>query len=300
MSRSLLGSILPVLAIVGLFTAAGGARGAWIELDDFEDGYGFTGSPVTLPAGTTNGWATTANTRRILADPDANFPSNEVLEMNGSGSMIRGGLSTPIADDSTGTLYFRFYKTATTSSIGVSLSDIDGGNPTTGSGPFLQVGDPSTGAASLTSYRDSGTGTLAPIGSFDANAWYSVWMVVHNNAGASASGNPHLDTVELWMKRDDGTGPFATQTQLTWNDGGNPNPLFTFRTDKAGSLTNFFFRPNSNHGTGDIIYFDDVYMDNTGSNLTLIPEPTGYFLAGIGMSCFAVVRRMKCGHVVRK
>ena len=53
--RSILGSSMILLGV------AGTASGAWVEIDDFEDGFEFMGSPVVLAdnneaSPTNNGW----------------------------------------------------------------------------------------------------------------------------------------------------------------------------------------------------------------------------------------------------
>jgi hypothetical protein len=247
------------------------ASAAWVEIDDFEDGFGFTGSPVFLEdenatPPTNNGWQVagtlTTSSRQIITDPDGLHPNNEVLAIVGGASLgIAKPGSVSVPDGSTATVFFRYRFLTTTSatkpSVGVSLNDA--GVATTASGPYFQVGDNVTsGLNRLQSYNPA----AAPITDVDADAWYSVWMVVNNNTA------PATDTVNLYMRRDDGTGPFATQTQLTWDNAGTPSDTFTFRSDKAATLTNFFFRTNGNHSGSRTVYFDDVFYDNTGVVLT--------------------------------
>jgi hypothetical protein len=261
---------------VAVVFAAGFASAAWIEIDDFEDGFGFTGTPVILEdenatPPTNNGWQVagtlTTSSRQIITDPDGLHPNNEVLAIVGGASLgiaKPGSVSVPDGATATVFLRYRFLSTTSTTKPSVGFSLNDAGVATAASGPYFQVGDNATASLyRLQSYNPA----AAPITDVDADAWYSVWMVVNNNP------TPATDTVNFYMRRDDGTGPFATQTQLTWDNAGTPSNTFTFRSDKAATLTNFFFRTNGNHSGSRTVYFDDVFYDTTGVVLTS-PLPT--------------------------
>lgn len=181
-------------------------------------------------------------------------------------------LDTPIADGTTGTLYFRVYGIANDSlPIVVGLSDVEpeftDGVPTQPTG-FDSYG-PQARIFPTLEPRDGGNyATTTAINTYQD--WYHVWMVIDNaNDETTFYVQGPNDTAPVHVPIPDGAGgTFDTAI---------------FRRD-AGDLIGLMYSTNANNPTspytGTLSYSDDYYIDPNGQNLTI---PTSSTAKGPGI-----------------
>lgn len=244
-------SILSLL--LALTAGLTGAAAAFVELDNFNRlTYG--------PLGGRNGWVATQTAFVVTNDPGGG--PNTVLA---APAMAESPIYKPLGaltltNNRTGTLFFRMRRAAAALNVSVGASDLAA--PTTGFADFeAQINCNTTGANNL-NVRDAGV--FDPVDSFNADAWYRIWMVIDNAA----------DLTRVYMQG----GQYGSQTLLDGNTDGET--AFTFRNSTgdgfnsntgpvANNLISFLVRIGGSH-TGPF-YLDDVYVDNTGENLS---DPT--------------------------
>jgi hypothetical protein len=283
---------------IGAMLITNGALAAWIEVDNFQSGFGFGGvTPVTIADGQNNWVLTGANDgsadrglRQIVADPtNAN---NAVLKFLGGGGTGTGksvSAGQGIADGTTGTMFLRFYMDNT---VGVQfgISSTATAVNATGNAGTIVLGGPTTASNELTGYVGAGP-TATPTQTVDQDTWYNLWIVLGNSTGTAA------DSVQFYLQG--GNGAFATQQQL-FSVG--PNFEFTsrfnFDSGAANELLRLAFRPaSSNRSTsnppdGGILFVDDIYINNAGQDLTNpVPEPHGFALAAMALIGLGLKRR---------
>lgn len=246
-----------MMKTVTLLTALGllAAPSAWAEFQEvntFEggstEGINLAFNPVEAEGG--NG------SIEIVADP--NDATNNVLKLN-PGTFANGTATNnvwfylPIPDvTGTATIYTKFAKAG-------DIVDIVWG--TTSKTEPLSYGDFSTIARveidGILDYHDGGYAEVEN-GATTANTWYHVWFVVDQAA----------NTFDLWVQGgDQWTEPTRVaddaQFRLQSND---PLKMFMARMT-TGDLTT----PKAT----DPVYFDDIYVDLAGENVTVPGEGGG-------------------------
>ncbi|GAB3814803.1 hypothetical protein GCM10028820_11380 [Tessaracoccus terricola] len=233
--RSLLA--LSLAAVLGIGTMAAPAvaeDGEFTEHLDFE-----TYERTALNG--QDGWTATG-AAKVIADPLNG--NNQVLEMRGGNNHAHHAIP-PIADGSTGTLFFRFYRDGSVdTSFGVT--DVDSPNQTGNSRAYVNNQNTDDMLA-----RDGGAFS-GPIGHWSEGSWQCVWVVADNAA----------DEITVYTQG----GPYEQQTRLPVD----VERQFKFRQAVNGDLDRFFWI-NGASSNGQLA-LDDVAIDNTGQNLAL---PTG-------------------------
>lgn len=220
-------------------------------------------------------------------------PANRVMNI-GAGGFVGGNLghretsntdsALRIAQGTTATLFFRLGWNTGDVDLSVGMTDVADPindaifNSFTQFESQLQLAF-SPGFDQLAA-RDGGsfgilTTDVSPL------EWYSVWMLIDNAA----------DTTQIYLQG----GVFATPTLLD----SNGQSAFAFRNGVASNdLATFFIAtgrhadnlpPNPTQNIGPV-YFDDLYIDTTGINITNpVPEPGSIALGLIGVSALVAV-----------
>jgi len=219
----------------------------------------------------------------VAADPLN--PANTVLAI-GAGGYTSGRLghretintdpAVQINNGTTATLFFRM--AWDTKSVDLSIGMTDVANP---------ISD--TIFNSFTQFRSQLSASFTPgfdnLSVIDINgrqtlttdvsplSWYNIWMVINNTT----------DTTQIYIQGNE----FASQTLLTsqgnssftFRNGTTTNNLVTLFIATGRNLANFPPNPQENIGP---VYFDDIYVDQSGQNLVNpVPEPGGMLLAMI-------------------
>ncbi len=238
------------------------AFGAWALVDNFEGAEPL--SNWTLSGNTAGG-----RTITVAESPETGVTGNVLRIYSGTAAadmFAFRNLPESIANSSTAaTLYFRmFVSTATRNAVGGLAEAI---SPTAYSnyaavarlmGDNLDVYNGNTTGGGATT-----NGAYQPVDtSAQSGVWYDIWMVVNNAA----------DTYQVWYSEDGGPQTLGTYA------GGD---TFTFRQGGADPVARFMAATSSPAGT--VSYFDDIYLDTSGQNLTLpIPEPATLALGALG------------------
>ena len=256
--------IIPLAAAL-VFTPID-AQAQWVLIDDFE------GLAVddTIIGTTGPGCMWTGNVPTNSAQVDPDCPTNMAMQVPGepNPSALRAcftDATTNIASGATGTLFYRFRTPVaadgTTDNV-VGLTDSDtltNFNFKSGLRNRVVAGPDGVTPRNELDLRDGGTYELvAPLAD---NTWYNFWMV---------STNTNPGTHACYLQSDDDPN-FATQTLLV--SGGDP---FDYRINGNTDIINVYFRNANNPGgvAGNSLYFDDIYVNPSESDLTL-PEGVG-------------------------
>ena len=260
-------SVLPLAAAFMLIASF--AQAQFVLIDDFQGGT--VGDPVvndTTPnvgAGATwDGDLGQDSLHTYESDPDCE--ANIAMRIEGFGqdalgnplpdnsAVTRAQLNTPIAFGDTGTLFYRFR--VPEAAVGtldhvIGLTD----NPTITNFNF-KSGLRNIGANNF-DLRDGGTYEEVAAGLSD-NTWYRLWMVTVNT-------NPGTHACYLQRDDEDASLPFGTQTLLVST--GDP---FDYRIMGDTDIVNVYFRGANNVGgaNGNDLFFDDIYINPTASDLT--------------------------------
>lgn len=292
------------LSVLSLSTAlvlcAGSAQAAWKLLDDFEGQA--AGSLVNGSSGPGVNWESDAvnNIAAHTVEVDPDDASNQAMVILGTsaGQALRGNFNggTTIADQATGTLYYRFRTPVgadgTVDSV-VGLTDsatLTNFNFKSGLRNQTEDITPPGGRVPVSTnrldVRDQGApgGSYQPVSYLQDNTWYSLWMVSQN----TSPGGTH----EVYLQSDADPN-FATQTQMA--SIANANTSFAYRVDNPSDIINVYFRTGNNDaGTAlSNLYYDDIWLNSNTRDLSvpMIPEPTALVLAAMGLGVFMVRRR---------
>ncbi|MCW1922018.1 hypothetical protein OKA05_05605 [Luteolibacter arcticus] len=199
------------------------------------------------------GWvATNTNTAQVVIDPDLNY--NKVLHhpatASNTGVAIALAAGKTIPNNSIGTLFLRVRKGNTTLDNSFGLNRTGAASPGT-AGNFEVMAQ--IGGTGFFRGRDGGTNQLNPATQMVVQpaTWYKVWLVANN---ATANGD---DTWKYFIQ-----GPNdSSKIELVPPTANGP---WNFRNGTALSLIAVqLFCANA---TGSI-YYDDIYIDNSGENL---------------------------------
>lgn len=110
-----------------------------------------------------------------------------------------------------------------------------------------------------------------------SDQWYNMWMVVHNNVDYA---DPNLyDTFDVYIQG----GEFTSQTLLA-------KYVHYFRGSPATAIPLLTFAAVTD--SNQIVYLDDLYVDTSGQNLEVAPEPATLALLGLG-GALAIWRRRR-------
>lgn len=245
------------------------APAAFVAIDNF-DSY-TQGSSLNGQGGW--GTGTQANFGALVVADPANA-ANNVLQTSNSGGTGRvfndfqasHGLSVPTG--ASATLFTRFRSTAAGVDIAFGSSDLD---------QAALLADAASGARfnNFEAYgRIVTNGTQFQVrngGGFTEGAnsytiapdtWYNLWLVLDNTAF----------TYKAYVQGPSDAGPVQYL-------GGTATGDFAFRTTATphGNLISYLLDSNATSGN---TYFDDIYLDTAGANLSNpIPEPTSLALA---------------------
>ncbi len=268
-------SVLPLAA--AFMMVASSAQAQWVLLEDFQ---GYTDGDLVVDLTTPNvgagatwdGIPTQPNQHFFATDPDC--AENGVMRIgvsptpgNNGNAVTRAQINDSanyIAAGDTGTVFYRFrVPVAATGTLDhvVGLTD----NPTIGNFNF-KSGLRNIGNNDF-DIRDGG-GYENIIQGLADNTWYNFWMVTTNT-------NP--GTFRCYIQSDDDP-TFATQTELIGDD------PWDYRINGDTDIINVYFRGAANAGgvAGNDLYFDDIYINSSASDLT---KP-----AGVGVCPTGVVK----------
>lgn len=247
------------------------ARAEFVLLDNFGSGTLGGGLNTSNP-----GWSTTA-VYTVATDPTN--PANKVAAAvqaaaaNNQTAVLPFGAGNVIANGTTGTVFFRMMRgpTAATNFLGYVNSG------TTADFAQRRSGIGSNGGATQPMVMRGGSNTNVVTSGFtnlSQDSWYRYWVVMDNAA----------DTFTIYSQRE-GSSPLP-QTLLS-NAAGSTQ---TFISGTTSALQSLFFAQTSTGGNMDF-YFDDIYIDPTGSNLAMppvvVPEPSAVLLGCVGLAGLA-------------
>ncbi|HOT73556.1 MAG TPA: LamG domain-containing protein [Anaerohalosphaeraceae bacterium] len=209
--------------------------------------------PVFGGVGTDPGADSTV--RQIAADPTN--PMNQVIyvETNNAGQYGMYGVipaEAAIKDNTVGTLFLQFYVTTTALDESFGLTSIDA--PT--SGGFGNFNCQVALVRGNLLVRNGGSSTT--VGTFQANTWYYIWIVVNNTA----------NTYSVYIKN---TPSDATAADRVAQD-------FAFRSGSTdGDLDRFYTIANygSNITSGTRLHFDNI-VTSPGQNLSIYVPGSAY------------------------
>lgn len=287
----------------GIVLAASRLPAAWTIIEDFD------ALPVGVLTDGAGGWSflgsggADTSDFRVILDPAGG--TNRVVQMAGEfdrtlAKNFPGGVG--IAEGTVGTLYFRFRMGDFTvnddgaagpdagPSVGVGIADAASSGAPGMSASWVNVNGRLDGGSTMAAPGTNGINGVSTTGGaagggtqisitdqLSTDTWYSLWLVSNHVAG---------EDVGLYDVFIQGGSAFATQTQI--------GDALQFRQNPIGTLTRVFLRPNNNNSdAGNVIYFDDYFVDATGSNLS-VPSPItlrGDFdgIGGITTTDFAIL-----------
>ncbi|MEM7802017.1 MAG: hypothetical protein AAF633_22675, partial [Chloroflexota bacterium] len=191
------------------------------------------------------GWS--SNGAVAVADPE--LSANQVMQITRSSFYAHKDLPDGgIPQGSTGTLFFRLYRSGTVNTYAGGSDAVD---PLDFSEFEVQIGGFANESVSEISVRD-GSGFL-DTGDFEDKVWYCFWLEANNSS----------DTFRAYVKG----GDFTQRTLLS----SNGTSIFDFRngTDSNG-ISEFLILTGSGHI--GVAYIDDIYLDVGQANSS---EPGG-------------------------
>jgi len=227
------------------------AQAGFSLVDNFDSGT--AGTPLSVYAAK---WSANSDYKVAL---DPLNPANKMGSIarintpNNWGTAIDFGSANSIAVGTTGTVFFRvMVGTNAGTNFGMYLENGIGTDTSKRQvsayyniGPLFERGNSSNTAVTTTGFT-----------SMTKNVWYDFWYVASNTAS-----NP---TFTVYAAKE-GASPIA-QTLLSNGIGS----VQTFMNNPASGVLLqglMFLESSGNNGTTDF-YFDDIYVDNTGVNLT--------------------------------
>jgi hypothetical protein len=254
------------MAVAALSPAA---RAAFVAIDNFNSYV--QGSNINGQGG----WGTGAQANFgavVAADPAS--AANNVLQTSNTGGTGRvfndflASRSLSVPTGTSATLFSRFRSTAAGVDIAFGSSDLDQAallaDATSGArfNNFEAYGRVVTNGTQF-QVRNGG-GFTDGVNSYVVapDTWYNLWFVLDNTAF----------TYKAYVQGPSDAGPVQYL-------GGTATGDFAFRTTATphGNLISYLLDSNATSGS---TYFDDIYLDPAGANLSNpIPEPTSLALA---------------------
>jgi hypothetical protein len=228
-------SILLALGLLSLLQISS-ANAGWTLVDDFN-----RADSSTL--------GTAANSQSWTDSTGVAGVSGNVAQVTNDGGAIAVNMGNTIANDTTGTTFFQFRYTNTLE-FKMGFLHYSGGisNPNRATTIVAEWDAPSSEIArGAYGGGDPGTNSVA----LTQNTWYSVWMVANNTT----------DQVTYYLST--GTSDASTANLFTTNISGD------FRNTISGTIDLFGFDPFSGYANGALVEIDNIYVDNTGENLSL-------------------------------
>jgi len=233
------------------------ASAGWLLLDDFADG-NTTGWTTRFPGGTS-----------VVSDAGNNVM--QVVDNQQPGAnLVTFSLPTPVTGQ--GTVFWRIYALDDpTTNIGWNL-----GKGTTLNDRNVTFGHDKPGAFEWFVWNGSTQLEVTQTASFAPATWYNLWMTF--DAGAP-------DTFSVYVQG----GAFATQTQLATS---GPSTTWGLRNTPVSSISHLMLTAASSDDAATAgLRVDDIYIDTTGYNLAVVPEPSSLLLMVGGLGAF-LLRRM--------
>ena len=248
------------------------SQAAFTLVEDFE---GHTlGAALDADADWTSQAGASAATGGTIVD-DGGSQAAQILGGSNNGNYYTGLGSQTIADNTTGTVFFRFRSDPVEwLQTAIYLTDWQPNSALwynhDEAGLYSRYNTAGGDGTAFLPHYDTGGTPQDIIGA----TWYNVWIVANNTA----------NTFDLYLSQGiDGATGGATSVTVATN--------VAFRT-AAGDLDYMFFADtDGNAATG--IMLDDIYVDTTGENLTnAVPEPSSAaLLLGLGGLALTLRRR---------
>ncbi|MCE7980711.1 MAG: PKD domain-containing protein [Caldilinea sp. CFX5] len=193
-------------------------------------------------------WVTSGSDIKVAADPDPNHSGNRVMWVGGRNVQAYKAFAASLADGAVGTIHFRLRR-------GGPIDGYAGASAQSAPNDFpafeAQFGGKITQQANSFVVRD-GTVFKDVLNGFTDNTWHCVWLVANNQT----------DNYAVYVKG----GVYPNTTRL--DAAGDAD--FGFRNSalgNVGSLRTFFTKAGDNNSGS--YYFDDIYIDPTGENLSV-------------------------------
>lgn len=226
------------------------ATASWVLFEDFDD---------------VSDWTDTNSILSTAVDPiDGGGNSVGVLAGSSGGQFASKDLFSTIsaASHDVVTVFFRVAVNDTnlssdTVSTTLMLSS-DSGDGFAEAGPLVSIKD----GVEITT-REAGAEGLVSDGLSNLT-WYNVWVVADMDTWGNTD---DIGDVDVYLST--GTAPGTpTNGDAVFRRGQANTTLDSLELVRGGRL-------------GDVAYYDDIYIDTTGQNLTLIPEPSSLVLTAL-------------------
>lgn len=274
-------SILSFTTAFALIASSSSVQAQWSLLDDFENlTAGDFVEGTSGPGALWTGDGSSINTAQL----DPSDSSNLAMRVSGTpgNGVLRAQFSNAgdqISSGSIGTLYYRFRTPVGANGTSDHVVGLTDNNAITNFN--FKSGLRNTVPALVNNLDARNGGGYQSVASLADETWYSLWMVSSNDAVAG--------TFDLYLQSNTDAN-FTTQTAVITGA--------AYRVNGATDIVNAYFRNANNTGgvAGNDLYFDDIWVDSTASNLTVpvaIPEPSSAALLLSGMGMFFARRRRR-------
>ncbi|MGB6220306.1 hypothetical protein [Haloferula sp.] len=222
-----------------------GASGQFVLIDDFANGDTIT-PPWIAPETTPSPLAVVPNpandSGQVLAVTGVSGPQNI---RKATGITATGGMMT---------FYFEFYVASGATKdldLAFSLTDLDEGGAWGDFGTRIQFKNSSNSETAVadTEAIDGGNGGQTLDTEFLLDTWYGVWMVID-------------DTAKTWQFYAAST----TTNRFLVTSGSGALDAFGFQRNNGADALDFIYMRYSGGNNGDVIYLDNIYVDELGVN----------------------------------
>ncbi|MDA7930345.1 PEP-CTERM sorting domain-containing protein [Akkermansiaceae bacterium] len=242
-------------AFPSMIALTGVSEGSFVLVDNFE---GYTAGSDLNGSG---GWTANGDTK-VLVDPDD--AGNQALNSAETATVTTTNVhkAIPVIDQtSVGTIFFRA-RAQNPADLVIGSSDVAAPANWPDFEGYMRF------AGGNIDVRDGGG--FSNVGTYTAGEWYNVWLVLDHTTDTTTV---HFNQGDADAPAAAGSGAFRTTGNTVHDD-----------------IINVFIRNNDPTNSG---FVDDIYVDNTGANLTnptAIPEPASSLLALLGL-VFGLRRR---------
>lgn|GEM_PF-1439632 len=235
---------------------------SWVLFEDFDD---------------ISDWTDSNSILSTAVDPiDGGGNSVGVLGGTSGGQFATKDLFSTIsaANSDVVTVFFRMAVNDTnpasdTVSTTLMLSS-DSGNGFAEAGPLVSIKD----GVEITT-REAGVEGLVS-GGLSNLTWYNVWVVADMDTWGSTD---DIGDVDVYVSTGAAPGT-PTNGDAVFRRGQANTTLDSLELVRGGRV-------------GDLAYYDDIYIDTTGQNLTLIPEPSSLVLTALAFLSTGLMVRKK-------